>query len=206
MSSSSRPAAPSYLRSRRFYTGLAIGLIPLLFIAAQTLGVDQNGNASDRVVVRTYNTCPDSLSDRRTADLVSALPQGTVLVETYMGCCGCCCGGTATGQQGSSLHRAAPTSRGPMGHEYGAVAPGVAPEVDMLGSLPPMSGEAAGGYVDPSFLGVTEARERGGLAAWIPLLAAPLLIFRGGRDRPLPPGIICPDDSGLPTGPERPTC
>lgn len=79
----------NWLRSRRFYTGFLVGLLPLVFLALQTSPSPSSGNEEgEPVIVRTYaGCCPDAEADRRTADLVETLPPGGVLVETFTGCC-----------------------------------------------------------------------------------------------------------------------
>lgn len=78
-----------WLRSRRFYLGLVIGLLPLLFVAAQQ-SVSTPPETGGDTIVRTYDTCPDELSIERTAALVEMLPPHGVLVETFSGCGGSC--------------------------------------------------------------------------------------------------------------------
>jgi hypothetical protein len=41
---------------------------------------------------------------------------------------------------------------------------------------------------------------------WITLAAAPLALFQSDGGEDYPEGVICGDDSGLPTGPSRPRC
>ena len=51
-----------YFRSRRFYTGLVIGLIPFLFLAGRAAGLFGSGpvDDGDRIVVRNYSgACDD---------------------------------------------------------------------------------------------------------------------------------------------------
>jgi hypothetical protein len=202
----------SYFRSRRFYAGLAAGLLPLLFLALiATARPDSNTRDAERVVVRSYSSCPDSAAARRTAHLLELLPPGGVLVETFAGCCCCGHGDGQLGHAGSPRHSCVRSSE-PLGRMSRAPAPGVdrpqvAPEtLGALGISPHPTAEipiTTGGL---SFPGL-ETADRGRSAGWIAVLAAPLLWFvRPPSKRPMPDGIICPDDSGLPTGPMRPTC
>jgi hypothetical protein len=41
---------------------------------------------------------------------------------------------------------------------------------------------------------------------WLSLVAAPLALVSADGSEPFPEGVICGDDSGLPTGPNRPRC
>jgi hypothetical protein len=199
----------SWLRSRRFYAGLAAGLIPFLFLAAQT---PRGGNEDDgqRVVVRTYSACiPDSLAAQRTADLVEQLPKNAVLVENFQGNCCCCCCGTTECRETPRSDRTSFRMPGTAGSR-----PGV--EVERLDMPPPAADFVAVTPRDPGMPFVqtspggipAEPAIGGPRRAFFGLLAVPLFFLAGswGTNRELPPGIICPDDSGLPTGPNRPNC
>lgn len=84
------PVTMSWVRSRRFFAGFLAGLVPLLFLAAQSSPDRSDALTDEPVIVRTYaGCCPDENADRRTAALVETLPPGGVLVETFTGCCGC---------------------------------------------------------------------------------------------------------------------
>jgi hypothetical protein len=197
----------TWFRSRRFILGLTIGLAPLFLIALLALvGPDRESADTQRVVVRNYSDCvADSLAAARTAGLIDALPADAILVETFPTCRG-------QGDRISRMHSGRVCN--PAVHQCqagdqpaGPLAPTdpVAQYDHMhfpdLAPLGPLS--AAGGI--PYLPAPTEAERN---LAWLAILAAPLIGFTGlfRSDRRLPDGIICPDDSGLPTGDQRPRC
>lgn len=209
----------SWLRSRRFYAGMAIGLFPLLLLAAaQNDRTVVDGRTDGHpVVVRTYaGCCPDSTDADRTAALLEALPENVVLVETFTGCC---CGDTTrvygpTSARSITVPPYPITGTGPGVGGPRVVTPptaetprGATPAVAVVPPLipgPTRGFAAPGGYLAPS------APVQAGVPGWLGMLAAPLLFLTGtgdfGDGEPLPDGVLCPDDSGLPIGPNRPRC
>lgn len=203
----------SWLRSRRFYAGMAIGLVPLLLLAAQS----SDTRSSDRrdghpVVVRTYaGCCPDSTDADRTAALLESLPEDVVLVETFTGCC---CGDTTrvygpTSSRDVFVPPSPITGTGP-GRGYPSATP---PAVESP-SVPreqtpsvavarPETPPVASGY-SPVDYPVPPPRAEAGLPGWLGLIAAPIALLAGELGSS--DGTLCPDDSGLPTGPNRPRC
>lgn len=202
----------NWLRSRRFYAGLGIGLVPLLLLAAQS----NDPLSSDRrdghpVVVRTYaGCCPDSSDATRTAALLEALPEDVVLVETFTGCC---CGDTTrvygpTSSRDVFVPPSPITGTGPGrgGPPAYAPTPGApsAPRADVPGLALASPGPPPAPGLMPVNVAVPSAPVEAGLPGWLGFLAAPIAFLAGelGSSE----GTICPDDSGLPVGPNRPRC
>lgn len=202
----------SWLRSRRFYAGMALGVLPLLFLAAsQSEGPrSEERTEGHPVVVRTYaGCCPDSTDADRTKALLEALPADVVLVETFTGCC---CGDTTrTYGPTSSRNIEVPpypiTGTGPGGRVPPTPPTVSTPSEDIpgLAVVPPIQGGAPGGFAPVEFVVPPQPIEAG-LPGWLGFLAAPLIMLAGESDSDFPNGVICPDDSGLPTGPNRPRC
>ena len=206
----------NWLRSRRFYAGMALGVVPLLLLAAtQSEGprTDERTNGHP-VVVRTYaGCCPDSSDATRTKKLLEALTEDVVLVETFTGCC---CG-DSTRVYGPTSGRNLDVPSYPItGTGPGGGAPAVPPAVDTpeqpgLAYVPPttpmapIEGQAPGGFV-PTELPVPTAPVEAGFPGWLGFLVAPVVFLAGELDGDFPDGVLCPDDSGLPTGPNRPRC
>lgn len=201
----------NWLRSRRFYAGLGIGLIPLLLLAfTQSSGVQSDERSEGHpVVVRTYaGCCPDSTDADRTKALIESLPEDVVLVETWTGCC---CGDTTrvygpTSGRNITVPPFPITGTGP----GRAVPPAPVTEtpiadVPELAIVPPIEGGAPGGLPPVDFT-VPPAPVEAGLPSWLGFLAAPLILVASELDGDFGGGILCPDDSGLPTGPNRPRC
>ena len=202
----------NWLRSRRFYAGIGIGLVPLLLLAAQSTDT----RSSDRrdghpVVVRTYaGCCPDSTDADRTAALLESLPEDVVLVETFTGCC---CGDT-TRVYGPTSSRDVFVPPSPItGTGPGRGVPPAYPPTPEAPSTPraevPGLAFASPGAPPPPGLTpvnvpVPSAPVEARLPGWLGFLAAPLAFLAGelGSSE----GAICPDDSGLPIGPNRPRC
>jgi hypothetical protein len=202
----------NWLRSRRFYAGVGIGLIPMLLLAAQTndpLTTDRRDGHP--VVVRTYaGCCPDSTDADRTAALLEALPKDVVLVETFTGCC---CGDTTrvygpTSSRDVFVPPSPITGTGP-GRGY---PPAFAPtpdapsvprnEVPGIAAVQPEAPPVAG--LTPVNVPLPPPPAQAGLPGWLGFLVAPLALLAGEFGSS--DGTICPDDSGLPVGPNRARC
>lgn len=203
----------SWLRSRRFYAGMAIGLVPLLLLAAQSTDV----RSSDRrdghpVVVRTYaGCCPDSTDADRTAALLEALPENVVLVETFTGCC---CGDTTrvygpTSSRDVFVPPSPITGTGP-GRGYPPArtitpeAPSVPrDEAPSVASATPLTPTPPAGFT-PVGYPLPSAPVEAGLPGWLGFIVAPIALLVGelGSSE----GTLCPEDSGLPIGPNRTRC
>lgn len=197
----------SWLRSRRFYAGLLAGLALVLFAASCT----RSGNREDearRVVVRTFSgCCPDSTDADRLKALIASLPSDVVLVETFANCC-CGEGPGALGPRAVRVPASPITGTGPGGGPRpsrpsllhpAAIHPGGDPGLAALPledpgvpipsvsfTAPPASAAGGGGSILPYF------------GTLLPLVG----VLLGGDDN----GTICPDDSGLPLGPNREHC
>ena len=204
----------SWLRSRRFYAGMAIGLFPLLLLAAaQNDRTVVDGRTDGHpVVVRTYaGCCPDSTDADRTAALLEALPENVVLVETFTGCC---CGDTTrvygpTSSRDVFVPPSPITGTGP-GRGY-PPARSITPEVPsaLRGEVPgiasasPLTPMTPVGF-NPVESPLPPAPVEAGLPGWLGVLVAPLALLVGELGSS--DGTLCPDDSGLPIGPNRPRC
>lgn len=189
---------------------MAIGLVPLLLLAAQ----DADTRSSDRrdghpVVVRTYaGCCPDSTDNERTAALLESLPEDVVLVETFTGCC---CGDTTrvygpTSSRDVFVPPSPITGTGP-GRGYPVApttpeAPTVAQQVPGVAYASPSVPPTAG--FNPIDVPVPPTRVEAGLPGWLGVLVAPLAFLAGELGDS--DGTLCPDDSGLPVGPNRSRC
>lgn len=189
---------------------MGLGLVPLLLLAAQSTDTRsaerQDGHP---VVVRTYaGCCPDSTDADRTAALLESLPEDVVLVETFTGCC---CGDTTrvygpTSSRDVFVPPSPITGTGPGRGTPPAYAPvpegAPRTEVPGLAFASPEAPPAPG--LVPAAVPIPAAPAEAGLPGWLGLLAAPLAFLAGeiGSSE----GTICPDDSGLPVGPNRPRC
>lgn len=199
----------SWLRSRRFYAGMAIGLVPLLLLAAQSTDTRSSDQRDGHpVVVRTYaGCCPDSTDADRTAALLETLPEDVVLVETFTGCC---CGDTtrAYGPTSSRDVFVPPSPITGVGPGRGAPPPpterpSVSQEIPGVAFAEPVTPTPPVPF-NPAGFAVPAARAEAGLPGWLGMLVAPLAFIAGelGDSE----GTLCPDDSGPPTGPNRPRC
>lgn len=207
----------NWLRSRRFYAGLGIGILPLLLLAfTQSGGEVRSDERSEGhpVVVRTYaGCCPDSTDAERTRALIESLPKDVVLVETWAGCC---CG-DSTRVYGPTSGRNIDVPPFPItGTGPGRAAPPAAPiietpiaDVPALAVVPPIEGGAPGGLPPVDYV-LPPAPVEAGLPGWLGFLVAPLVVVASELDGDfgdgIVEGILCPDDSGVPTGPNRPRC
>ena len=206
----------TWLRSRRFYAGMAIGIVPLLLLAA-TQGEGPRDDArrdGHPVVVRTYaGCCPDSTDAARTKALLESLPEDVVLVETFAGCC--CGDSTRVYGPTSSRDVVVPpypiTGTGPGGRPQGTT-PAAPPtletpsaDIPALAVAPPIEGGAPGGFA-PVGVTVPPQPVEAGFPGWLGFLVAPVALLVGEFDKDFPEGVVCGDDSGLPTGPNRPRC
>lgn len=199
----------SWLRSRRFYAGMAIGLVPLLLLAAQSTDT----RSSDRqdghpVVVRTYaGCCPDSTDADRTAALLDTLPEDVVLVETFTGCC---CGDTTraygpTSSRDVFVPPSPITGVGP-GRGYPsppAETPPVLQDIPGVAFAEPVAPTSPVEFTPVEFP-VPPIRAQAGVPGWLGMLVAPLAFIAGELGDS--DGTLCSDDSGLPIGPNRPRC
>lgn len=200
----------SWLRSRRFYAGLGIGLIPfvlLALVAAQSNGQRDalpSNDREQRVIVRNYGgCCPDQQQAERLREMIEQMPPDVVLIENFIGCC---CGDTTRVTRGRAAlapSRGAAVPPRTWRDPQAALPEGVA--ADRMETPPPVllpSTEAA----LPVPGGVPAAPAAAQPSRLLGLLAAPLLFLVGSTSgRPDPPGTICPD-TGPPTGPDRPRC
>lgn len=77
--------------------------------------------------------------------------------------------------------------------------------VPPLRTIPPIGGSFPGGVpVEPPPPLTPVATSS--LPWWLTLAAAPLALISADGSKDFPEGVICGDDSGLPTGPMRPRC
>lgn len=205
----------NWLRSRRFYAGMAIGVLPLLLLAASQSEGPRSDERMDGhpVVVRTYaGCCPDSTDAARTKALIESLPEDVVLVETFTGCC---CG-DSTRVYGPTSGRNVVVPPYPItGTGPGGRVPTVPPAVDtpaeeipglaVATPMEPIEGQAPGGFV-PTEFAVPPQPVEAGFPGWLGFLVAPVVFLAGELDGDFPDGVLCTEDSGLPTGPNRPRC
>lgn len=207
-----------YFRSRRFYTGLAIGLIPFLFLAGRSAGLfgSPPADENERVVVRNYSGgCDHPAAAERTAALLAALPDDVFVVENYVGCNALPpAGPDADSEPDTAVTSMVPTkpdvptaSASATAASSGAIMHPMALPFDTSGVLTPLAPTTD---FTPSLAMATfsENESRTGLVRWLPVAAAPLLFVsaKWATDRDFPEGVICGTDSGLPTGPMRPRC
>ncbi len=151
------------------------------------------------------------VSERREVD-----PSGNVRVKVTVRTCCCCCGDGISGRTGY-VPPSPITGTGPGGPPSTITPPSVVPPADLppiaaltpvppaapappLQVTPPVAGAFPGGVPGPPIAPPAQA----GLPWWLGLLGAPLLVLT--LDNDMPDGVICGDDSGLPTGPDRPRC
>lgn len=196
---------------------MALGIVPLLLLAAsQSEGPrDEDRRDGHPVVVRTYaGCCPDSTDAARTKALLESLPEDVVLVETFTGCC---CGDSTrvygpTSGRNIDVPPYPITGTGPGGRPQGTT-PAAPPtletpseDIPALAVAPPIDGRAPGGVIPVGYAAPLQPVEAG-FPGWIGFLVAPLVILAGELDGDFSTdGVICSEDSGLPTGPNRPRC
>jgi len=198
----------SWFQSRRFYVGLLIGLAPLLLLALLALVTpDRDDGDTQRVVVRNYSDCiPDSLAAARTAGLIDALPADAILVETFP-----TCHGEGRGDRVTEMHASGTGRSSCLVSGQPLAVPEALPELPPDEAVP-----LAFAPIDPIGAHAAEGRLPGGVMypepgprrAWLGLLLAPLVGFVGlfDNDGRFPDDIICPGDTGPPTGEHRPRC
>ncbi len=130
-------------------------------------------------------------------------------------CC-CCCGEPKASARTGYVPPSPITGTGPGGAPRPITPPHDVPPLPApppLASLPPRApapplqatppvevGYPGGVPMAPSLAPPAQA----GIPWWLGLLGAPLLVLTFDND--MPEGVICGDDSGLPTGPMRPRC
>lgn len=217
-------ARPFYksARLRHFAGGAAASFLVLTFFLG-FVGCDRDltNNRNERGVDIEVDVRPapcDStmyqeppVSERREVD-----PSGNVRVKVTVRTCCCCCGqpisrrtgyvppspitGTGPGGGGTPPTRTVPPET-PSVPPIAGLPPLDPVPPGPFENLPPLRGGNPGGVpgdVIPPIAPPVQAA----LPWWLGLLGAPLLLFTvsDGED------VICGDDSGLPTGPDRPRC
>lgn len=215
-------ARPFYksARLRHFAGGAAASFLILTFFLGfvgcdRNVASDENQRGVDVEVDVRPAPCDSTMyqeppvSERREVD-----PSGNVRVKVTVRTCCCCCGEPRSSARTGYVSPVPITGTGPGG-------PGTPPtvftpptEIPGLPALPPLTAipplgppppletlpPVAGGFPGgvPSIGPPVQAT----IPWWLGLLGAPLLLFTVGDNE----GIICGDDSGLPTGPMRPRC
>lgn len=221
MKSYPRPLHKS-TRVRHFVAGAVASFLLFAFLVG-VVGCDRTGaaqNDDDRpgvdveVDVRpapcdstAYNEPP--VTEKREVD-----PSGNVRVRVTVRTCCCCCGqpqATRTGYVPPyPITGTGPNQPGPRRPTVPTVEtpPDVPPIAGLppLRSIPPVTGGFPGGVPTTDVPGPVPPLATAGLPWWLTLVAAPLafLSLDGGDE--FPEGVLCGDDSGLPTGPMRPRC
>jgi hypothetical protein len=148
------------------------------------------------------------VTERREVD-----PSGNVRVRVTVRTCCCCCGDrdsysgyvppfpiTGTGPEPPPP----PGTVTPPADEPAPPTPPVA-SAPPLRTIPPVSAGFPGG-VPVDAPGPLPPVATSSLPWWLSLVAAPLALLSVGDGEDFPEGVICGDDSGLPTGPMRPRC
>ncbi len=170
-------------------------------------GVDVEVDVRPAPCDTTYAEPP--VSERREVD-----PSGNVRVKVTVRTCCCCCGDrtsartgyvppspiTGTGPGGAPRRITPPTDVPPADTPPLAAMTPRAPALP-LQATPPVQAGYPGGV--PTLSPIAPPAQAG-LPWWLGLLGAPLLVLT--LDDDMPEGVICGDDSGLPTGPMRPRC
>lgn len=208
-------------RIRHFAAGAVASFLLFSFLVG-VVGCDRTGVAQDNerpgvdveVDVRPmpcdstmYNEQP--VVERREVD-----PSGNVRVRVTVrtnNCC-CCCGkdqysGYVPPSPITGTGPNQPSPRGPAAPPIAATPTVPTPVASLppLRSTPPVTGGFPGGIptdVPAPLPPVATA----GSPWWLSLLVAPLAFFAADDGDEFPEGVICGDDSGLPTGPTRPRC
>ena len=208
-------------RIRHFAAGAVASFLLVSFFVG-VVGCDRTGMAQSNespgvdveVDVRpmpcdstAYNDPP--VTERREVD-----PTGNVRVRVTVrtnNCC-CCCGkdeysGYVPPSPITGTGPNQPGPRGPVAVAPPPTTPGVPPIAGLppLRSIPPVAGGFPGG-VPTDVPAPLPPVATASTPWWITLVAAPLAFFALDGGDAFPEGIICGDDSGLPTGPARPRC
>ena len=209
-------------RMRHFAAGALVSFLLFAFLVG-VVGCERTGMAQEEPTPRgvdvevdvrpapcdsaSYNEPP--VTERRQVD-----PEGNVRVRVTVRTCCCCCGDrdsysgyvppapiTGTGPQ-------PPPTYGPAAPPPGTGEPTPTPPVAAappLRTIPPVSAGFPGG-VPLEAPGPLPPVATSNVPWWLSLVAAPLALLDTGGDESFPEGVICGDDSGLPTGPMRPRC
>ncbi len=220
MSSYPRPLYKS-TRVRHFAAGAVASFLLFSFLVG-VVGCDRTGVAQDNerpgvdveVDVRpapcdstAYNEPP--VTERREVD-----PSGNVRVRVTVrtnNCC-CCCG---KDQYSGYVPPSPITGTGP--YQPGPRRPGTPPVATTPTELPPIAGlpplrsipPVTGGFpggVPTDMPAPLPPVATASTPWWLTLVVAPLAFFALDGGGEFPDGVICGDDSGLPTGPTRPRC
>ena len=217
-------------RVRHFIAGALASFLLFAFLVG-VVGCDRTGMAQDDTEPRGVDVEVDvrpapcdstrydepPVTERREVD-----PSGNVRVRVTVRTCCCCCGdkdsysGYVPPAPITGTGPASPPSRGPIVPP--AAAPPASPPIAAtptvptpvaslppLRSTPPVTGGFPGGIptdVPAPLPPVATA----GSPWWLSLVAAPLALISADGSKEFPEGVICGDDSGLPTGPMRPRC
>jgi hypothetical protein len=207
-------------RVRHFAAGALASFLLFAFLVG-VVGCDRTGVAQDGADARGVDVEVDvrpapcdstryeepPVTERREVD-----PSGNVRVRVTVRTCCCCCGekdsysGYVPPAPITGTGPAPPPTRGPIAPP--AVTPPAAPPIagiPPLRTIPPVRGSFPGGVpVDAPAPFPPVATSS--VPWWLSLVAAPLALVSADGSEPFPEGVICGDDSGLPTGPNRPRC
>lgn len=212
-------------RMRHFAAGAAASFLLFSFLVG-VVGCDRTGMAQGTDEPRGVDVevdvrpapCDSTMyeeppvTERREVD-----PSGNVRVRVTVRTCCCCCGNkdsysgyvppvpiTGTGPYQPPSRRPVAPGVPPAEAETPPSVPPVA-SLPPLRTIPPVSGGFPGGLpVDAP--GPLPPVASSSLPWWLSLVAAPLALLDAGDSEDFPEGVLCGDDSGLPTGPMRPRC
>ena len=207
-------------RVRHFVAGAAASFLLFSFLIG-VIGCERTGdgqNVEPRGVDVEVDVRPapcDStryeeppVTERREVD-----PSGNVRVRVTVRTCCCCCGekdsysGYVPPAPITGTGPAPPPSRRPVVPPAAPETPAVPPvaSIPPLRTIPPVGGSFPGGvpFDAPAPLPPVATTS---LPWWLTLVAAPLALISADGSKDFPEGVICGDDSGLPTGPMRPRC